>query len=88
MFGENKEEHDRRLIQVLKRLESANITLNSRKCEFSKTAVKFFYIIDRTGVKAKTDAICKMESPKSVPDLRRFLGMVNQMANSRPTLRS
>ena len=90
VFGKDKEEHDRRLVQVLKRLESANVTLNPRKCEFSKTAVKFLgYIIDRTGVKAdpdKTDAICKMESPKSVSDLRQFLGMVNQMGKFSPNI--
>ena len=88
VFGKDKEEHDQRLIQVLKRLESAHVTLNPRKCEFSKTAVKFLgYVIDRTGVKAdpdKTDAICKLESPKSVSDLRRFLGMVNQMGKFSP----
>ena len=47
------------------------------------------YIIDRTGVKAdpdKTDAICKMETPKSVSDLRRFLGMVNQMGKFSPNI--
>ena len=80
MFAKDKEEHDRRLTQVLKRLESANIMLNPRKCELSKTSMK--YIIDRTGVKAdpdKTDAIREMESPESVSDLRKFLGMENQM---------
>ena len=81
VFGKDK--HDQCLIQVLKQLELANVTLNPRKCEFSKTTVKFLgYVIDRTGVKAdpdKTNAICKMESPKSVSDLRPFLGMVNQM---------
>ena len=88
MFGKDKEEHDQHLIQVLKQVELAHVTLNPRKCEFSKTAVKFLgYVIDRTGMKAdpdKTDAICKLESPKSVSDLRRFLGMVNQMGKFSP----
>ena len=90
MFGKDKEQHDEYLTQVLNKLKTANVTLNPRKCEFSKTTVMFLgYVIDRTGVKAdpdKTNVICKMESPKSVSDLRRFLGMVNQMGKFSPNI--
>ena len=41
VFGKDKEEHDQHLVQVLKCLEAANVALNPRKCEFSKTSVKF-----------------------------------------------
>ena len=34
-------EHDRRLKEVLKKLESAEATLNTGKCEFSKKELKF-----------------------------------------------
>ena len=34
-------EHDRRLKEVLKKLESAEATLNTGKCEFSKRELEF-----------------------------------------------
>ena len=37
IFGSNREEHDERLLNVLKRIEKAGITLNKDKCEFGKT---------------------------------------------------
>ena len=83
VFGEDEGEHCERLVKVLKRLESVHVTLNPSKCEFSKTTIKFLgHIIDCNGVKAdpdKTKAITEMEAPRSVSDLRRFLGLVNQL---------
>ena len=88
IFGRDAEEHNLRLGQVLKRLQAAHVTLNPSKCEFGKTTVKFLgHIIDRSGVKAnpdKTRAVCEMDTPTSVPELRRFLGMVNQLGKFTP----
>ena len=57
--------------------------MNLAKCEFSKSTVKFLgHIIDQSGIRAdpeKTGAVSRMETPQSVSDLRRFLGMVNQL---------
>ena len=44
-------------------------------------------IIDRDGIRAdpeKTSAIRQMEAPKNVSELRRFLGMVNQLGKFSP----
>jgi len=83
VFGRDQAEHDRRLIAVLARIEEAGATLNPQKCEFSRTTLKFLgHIIDSEGIRAdpeKTDAIMKMSPPTSVPELRRFMGMVNQL---------
>jgi len=63
---------------VLKRLESANVTR-----EFRKSTVRFLgHIVDCEGVRAdpsKTEAINRMEVPSTVSDLRRLLGLVNQL---------
>ena len=73
-----------------KRLSSAGITLNSRKCEFCKTSLTFLgHVIDQRGVTAdpnKTAATQQMETPKSVSELRRFLGMVNQLGKFSPNI--
>ena len=41
IFGKTKQEHDVRLQAVLKRLSSAGVTLNSKKCEFCKNNITF-----------------------------------------------
>ena len=90
IHGKNTTEHDARLNAVLKRLEAAGVTLNSEKCEFSKERVKFLgYVIDREGIRAdpeKTTAILQMKAPTNVTELRRFLGMANQLGKFTPRL--
>ena len=83
VFGKDQEEHDARLEAVLQRLKTANVILNRGKCEFLKPHITFLgHYIDKDGIREdpeKTDAITKMKSPTSVPELRRFLGMANQL---------
>ena len=73
-----------------KRLSSAGITLNSRKCEFCNISLTFLgHVIDQRGITAdpnKPAAIQQMETPKSVSELRRFLGMVNQLSKFSPNI--
>ena len=84
VHGKNQEEHDSRLDAVLDKLKSTGITLNAEKCEFSRSRVKFVgHIIDSEGIRADPDkvrAIADMEAPKNVSEVRRFLGMVNQLS--------
>ena len=81
------QEHDSYLQMVLTR---SGLTLNKAKCEFSKTTVKFLgHIIDETGVRPdpeKIIAIQKIKTPTSGSDVRRFLGLVNQMSKFIPNL--
>ena len=80
VFGTDQEEHDRHLKAVLQRLERAGATLNRDKCEFS---IKFLgHVIDQEGIRADPDkvvAITKMCTPQNLSDLRRFMGLVNQL---------
>jgi hypothetical protein len=81
--GRDEKEHTDRLNKVLQRIQSAGATLNPAKCEFQKTKLKFLgHLIDEEGIKVdpeKTIAIEKMATPTNVPELRRFMGMVNQL---------
>ena len=90
VFGKNQEEHDSRLRTVLTRLSSSGITLNSEKCEFSKKRLTFLgHTIDSQGISpdpSKAAAITQMDSPKSVTELRRFLGMINQLGKFTPNI--
>ena len=90
VFGRTECEHDERLNIVLSRLEQANLSLNSAKCEFKKTAVKYVgHIVSAEGISAdpeKVNAIKIMQPPSDVTGVRSFLGMVAQLSKFTPML--
>ena len=90
IFGHNQSEHDTRLLAVLECLNAAGIILNAEKCMFGKESIRFLgHIIDKSDIRAdpeKTSAILQMESPRTVTELRRFMGMANQLGKFSPTL--
>ena len=92
IWGRNKAEHDARLNAVLERLSQANLTLNSEKFEFARAQIEYLgQIVDSSvgGLRkdpAKVKAIVEMETPRNVADVRRFLGMVNQLMKFVPNL--
>ena len=67
-----------RLDAALKRIQETGVTLNSEKCFFSRKEVKFLgHVINKDGIH---------EDPANLKELRRFLGMVNQLAKLTPNL--
>ena len=90
VFGKDEAEHNNRLVAVLQRIEEAGVTLNPEKCEFNKRKLTFLgHVIESEGIRAdpkKTAAIQGMQPPTSVPELRRFMGMVNQLGKFTPNL--
>ena len=83
IFGKDVQEHDARLEQVLQQIQAAGATLNQEKCQFHKSSIKFLgHLVDATGIRPdpdKTSAIANMPTPKNISDLRRFMGMINQL---------
>ena len=90
VIGRNKEEHDEHLVKVLQRLKNSGITLNPDKCLFSMSRLQYLgQVIDSDGIRkdpAKVKAITELPEPEDVPDVRRFLGMVNQQMKFLPNL--
>ena len=90
VFGRMQEEHDRHLEAVLRRIQAAESTLNREKCEFSTTSVKFLgQLVNATGIQANPDkviTILNMKEPTTISEVRRFLGMANQLCKFTPTL--
>ena len=90
VFGKDKEEHDARLHAALERIQAAGLTLNREKCRFHESRVTFLgHVIDCSGISPdprKTIAISEMREPSSVTELRRFMGMVNQMNKFSPNI--
>ena len=90
VYGETREEHDVRLREVLQRLRDLGMTLNPEKCAFAQSSVKFLgHMIDSQGIKPdpnKVSAIEKFTTPSCIGDVRRFLGMINQLSKFSPHL--
>ena len=90
VHGRTTEEHDEHLERVLQRLQEAGLTLNQQKCQFSRLQVKFLgQIVDASGIRPDPDkirAIQSVEPPKTVSDIRRFLGMTNHLSKFAPNL--
>ena len=90
VFGKDRAKHNTRVTAVLERIQAAGATLNPDKCEFGKSCLKFLgHVIDQDGIQAdpdKTAAIMQMKPPTTVSELRRFMGMVNQLGKFTPKL--
>ena len=85
VYGKDQEEHDNRLEAVLKRIQSARVTLN---LEFSRDQLKFLgHIIDKDGVRAdpaNVQAILDLSPPSNVSQMRQLVGMINELAKFAP----
>lgn len=90
VYGSNKEELDRRLKAVLRKLREHGFTLNKSKCQFVKSSVKFLgHVIEAGNIKPdplKTSAITKLNRPTNVSEARKFLGMINYLMKFIPNL--
>jgi hypothetical protein len=84
VYGSSLEEHDNRLVKVLKLLQEVGMTLNREKCEFAIREVRFLgHLVNADGISAdpaKVQAIKEFPPPKSKKELRRFLGVVNYLS--------
>ena len=80
IFVRTKKEHDARLEIALRCIKAVGVILNSTKCQFGKTVIKFLgHLIGNTPDSDKTAAIAKMPCLTYVQELKRFMGMVNHL---------
>ena len=83
VFGATQEQHNQRLIAMLDRIKTAGVLLNKVKCKFSVSSVKFLgHIVNKDGIKAdpgKMAAILNIKPPQNISELRRFMGLANQL---------
>ena len=80
-FAETLEEHDRIVLEVLKRLQENNLAVNPTKCTWATTEVNYLgYVINEHGVSMsseKVECIIQWKSPKTLKEVQRFLGFAN-----------
>ncbi|XP_055005269.1 uncharacterized protein K02A2.6-like [Boleophthalmus pectinirostris] len=81
VYGASKEEHDRHLQAVLKRLSEAGLQINFGKSAFAQTDITFLgHVISKDGLRPSLDhltAIAEAPPPKDMPALRSFLGLTS-----------
>ena len=79
----HEESHRHLLNRVKDKLQEAGLKLNEQKFTYFKKEIKFLgHIISPDGVKPdqeKVEAKKNLSEPTSVPELRRFLGMVQYL---------
>lgn len=78
--AETAANHDERLQKVLQRLKTNNATLNIEKCQFRLKEIELLgFAANEKGIKpseSKVEAILNFREPKSIEEVRRFLGLV------------
>ena len=79
VYSRDPDEHAQHLALVLGRLKEAGLRVKTKKCAFAQPEVPLLgYIVNKNGIRPhpdKTAAIAQMQPPKSVTEVRRFLGM-------------
>lgn len=79
IFSTSLEEHLNSLTAIFKKLSQCNLKVQLNKCSFLKKETEYLgHIITKDGIKPnpeKIKAILKIELPKTVKEIRSFLGM-------------
>ena len=81
VFSDSPNEHLCRLRGVLAKLDKAGLKLKPNKCEFFKTKITYLgHIVSSKGIEPnpkKVEAVKSWTVPKTVTDVRSFLGFTN-----------
>ena len=79
IYSKTFEEHEKHLIAVLQILKDKKLYAKLSKCEFWLEEIKFLgHVISKEGVSVdptKVEAVLQWEPPKSVTEIRSFLGL-------------
>ncbi|XP_036346138.1 uncharacterized protein K02A2.6-like [Rhagoletis pomonella] len=89
VHGSTEAECKQNLVECLKRLKKYDLHLNKSKCSFLKTRVEYLgHVVQFNQISkspSKVETIVNMARPKTVDDVRRFLGML--VTDNRPLTR-
>lgn len=85
IFSKDEDTHLRDVQLIFETLERANMKVQMEKCEFLKKEVEFLgFVISDDGIKTnpkRVEAILKIPPPKTLKELRSFLGLTNFYRN-------
>lgn len=78
IFSSSLEEHEERLMKVLKRIADFGLKLSPSKCKFFQTSVKYLgHVISAQGIQPDPDKVAAVREwprPQTAKELRSFLG--------------
>ena len=81
VFSDNPKEHLHQLRGAFTKLDKAGLKLKPNKCEFFKTKITYLgHIVSSKGIETdprKVEAVKNWTVPKTVTDVRSFLGFTN-----------
>ena len=87
---ESKQDHKRKLFDVLNKLEKAGYRARKKKSEFFRKQTKWLgHEVDENGIKPneeKVEAILKLNPQENAKDSKSFLGAIQYMAKFLPKL--
>ena len=90
LHAKDDQEHDKRLEKLLERLQERGLTLNLEKCKFKMPQLEFMgYLLTACGIgptESKVEAVVNAREPKTVAEVRSFMGLVNFSAKFIPNL--
>ena len=90
IFAKTPEVLRERTRKLFQRFVDNELTINVKKCEFEKKEMEFLgHHVSSEGIRpltTKMAAIQEFPEPKNITELRRFMGMANQMAKFNPDL--
>ena len=92
IWGQNDDEHDARLKQVLNRACEINLKFNAKKCRIRQEEVPYVgHVLSKEGLKPdpeKIRAVQQMQPPKNTKELKSFLGFIQYLAKFMPNMAS
>ena len=78
---DTKEEHDKIVEEVLRRLEENNLFVKPEKCRWKVREVEFLGVVIGPGgvrmQKEKVDGVLSWPTPRSAKDMQKFMGLAN-----------
>ena len=84
------EDHKKELDKIMQRLNDENLAINLQKCEFAKEQITWLgFVVTPNGVtptKQKYDAIINLDNPKTLKQLRSFMGCIHHLIKFIPNL--
>ncbi|CAL1681133.1 unnamed protein product [Lasius platythorax] len=77
----NPQQHKAHLREVLRRLQDYGLSINLAKCIIGANEIRYLgYLINGNGIATlqdRVEAIANYPKPKTITELRRFLGLIN-----------
>ena len=82
----SKEEHLKRVSEILYKLDQAHVRLKLEKCQFAKNETHWLgYKLTQSGIQpenSKVQGITERLRPKNIKQMRSFMGAINQLGKS------